>query len=117
MKIVCNLFLLFSLIQVYGEWNQFRGETGQGHVDSKIPKFWSQNSSNLAWRTSIIGTAWSSPILVRDQVVVTNARTLNDGKSLDLEVIFLVNFSLSFVSSSVFKEASKGANCNICIIS
>ena len=84
-----TFFLLFSLIQVYGEWNQFRGVTGQGYSDAELPKTWNQNSSNLSWRTPLEGTAWSSPILVRDQVVVTNARTLNDGKSLDLEVIFL----------------------------
>src|SRR6056300_514394 len=87
--VVISSFFFLSFIVLNGEWNQFRGVTGQGHVDTKIPKFWSQNSSNLAWRASINGTAWSSPILVRGQIVVTNARTLNDGKSLDLEVVAL----------------------------
>ena len=87
--VVISSFFFLSFLVLNGEWNQFRGVTGQGHVDTKIPKFWSQNSSNLAWRASINGTAWSSPILVRGQIVVTNARTLNDGKSLDLEVVAL----------------------------
>jgi outer membrane protein assembly factor BamB len=82
-------FFFLSFLKVNGEWHQFRGVSGQGHVDTKIPKFWSQDSPNLAWRTAIIGTAWSSPILVRDQIVVTNARTLSNGKSLDLEVVAL----------------------------
>ena len=89
LHICVTFFLLFFLIQVYGEWNQFRGVTGQGYANTEPPKTWNQNSSNLSWRTALEGTAWSSPILVRDQIVVTNARTLNDGKSLDLEVIFL----------------------------
>ena len=89
LHICVTFFFLFFLIQVYGEWNQFRGVTGQGYANTEPPKIWNQNSSNLSWRTALEGTAWSSPILVCDQVVVTNARTLNDGKSLDLEVIFL----------------------------
>ena len=82
-------FLFFSLFKVNGEWNQFRGIIGQGYAETELPKTWNQNSSNLSWRTPLEGTAWSSPISVRDQVIVTNARTLNGGKSLDLEVISL----------------------------
>ncbi|MBD37086.1 MAG: hypothetical protein CMI28_03295 [Opitutae bacterium] len=87
--LVIPSFFFLSCLIVNGEWNQFRGVNGQGHADARIPQFWSQNSSNLSWRTSIKGMAWSSPILVRDQIVVTNARTLSDGKSLVLEVVAL----------------------------
>ena len=66
---------------------------------------WSPESSNLRWRTPIDGKAWSSPIQVDNQIVVTNARTLNDGSSIELEVIsmdgetgqFLWNKRLFFI--------------------
>ena len=85
---ILSLFC-FSSLNSKEYWNQFRGVTGQGHVDSAIPKFWNTNSSNLNWKTTIRGTAWSSPILVNEQIVITNARKLLDGKSLHLEVIAL----------------------------
>ena len=90
MKIIF-FFIIIPLSFLKGKeyWNQFRGVTGQGHVDSAVPKIWNANSSNLKWKTTINGTAWSSPILVNDQIVITNARKLLDGKSLHLEVIAL----------------------------
>ena len=82
--------VIISFCSLFAEnWNQFRGPTGQGHASTVLPQKWSSESSNLRWRTPIDGKAWSSPIQVDNQIVVTNARTLNDGSSIELEVISL----------------------------
>ena len=82
--------VIISFCSLFAEnWNQFRGPTGQGHASTVLPQKWSPESSNLRWRTPIDGKAWSSPIQVDNQIVVTNARTLNDGSSIELEVISL----------------------------
>ena len=88
------IFRLYSIAQgalfVFGsEWNQFRGNSGQGHATNELPFKWSNVSSNLHWRTSIEGKAWSSPILADNMVVVTNSRTSLHNKSLFLEVLAL----------------------------
>ncbi|MBC8290649.1 MAG: PQQ-binding-like beta-propeller repeat protein, partial [Planctomycetes bacterium] len=61
-------------------WNEFRGPTADGHSPSdKLPLTWSEEK-NVAWKTGIAGKAWSSPVVWRDQIWVTNATP--DGKKL-----------------------------------
>ncbi|MCA9218997.1 MAG: PQQ-binding-like beta-propeller repeat protein [Planctomycetales bacterium] len=53
------------------EWPQFRGPDGQGHSDAKnLPTTWS-DSENVAWKTSIPGRGWSSPVIAGDQIWLT----------------------------------------------
>ncbi|MFP6899303.1 MAG: PQQ-binding-like beta-propeller repeat protein [Opitutales bacterium] len=67
---------LFSCSSVFGalpEWPQFRGPTGQGHAEvRKAPVRWSV-SENVAWRTELAGTAWSSPVFRAGKLYLTNA--------------------------------------------
>ena len=77
MKKAKFLFLfLFSTHLAFGalpNWPQFRGPTGQGHaVAQQVPLRWS-DSQNVAWRTELAGTAWSSPILSSGKLYLTNA--------------------------------------------
>jgi outer membrane protein assembly factor BamB len=55
------------------DWPEFRGPTGQGRAaDAKPPQEWSPDT-NIAWRTAIPGSGWSSPIVVGDRIYVTTA--------------------------------------------
>jgi outer membrane protein assembly factor BamB len=89
--------LYFSLfISVKGNsWPQFRGPTGQGHVigESKLPLKWN-SGEGVTWQTYLNGKAWSSPICVDDQLLLSNA-IQKDGL-LQLEII-----SISFKSGQI----------------
>jgi outer membrane protein assembly factor BamB len=53
-------------------WPQFRGPGGRGVGDgANLPERWS-TTDNVAWKTSVPGTGWSSPIAVGDRVIVTS---------------------------------------------
>lgn len=54
-------------------WPGFRGPTGQGiSTEKNLPLAWN-NSNNIAWKTRIPGTGWSSPVVWGEHVVVTTA--------------------------------------------
>lgn len=61
-----------SLLNVSGEWSEFRGPTGQGHSAGQLPTEWGPKK-NITWRTEIPGTGWSSPVIVADRVYLTTA--------------------------------------------
>src|SRR5262245_3603619 len=53
-------------------WPQFRGASGRGLADiSSLPTTWS-TTKNVAWKVSVPGRGWSSPIVWRDRVIVTS---------------------------------------------
>lgn len=54
-------------------WTRFRGPNGQGKSsETKLPVTWSANK-NVAWKTSIPGNGWSSPIVFGNHVFLTTA--------------------------------------------
>lgn len=54
-------------------WPRFRGPTGQGiSSEPNLPTQWSP-TENIAWKTPIPGSAWSSPIVWNDRVFLTTA--------------------------------------------
>jgi outer membrane protein assembly factor BamB len=65
---------LFLLISAFAEnWPQFRGPTRQGiSSETNLPLHWS-GTEHVAWRTSIPGEGWSSPIVWNDYVFLTSA--------------------------------------------
>lgn len=83
--LVC-LAWLFCLTNANGEnWPQFRGPNGQGRSsETEAPVKWSLNE-NIAWKTSIPGEGWSSPIVWGDHVFVSTAT--EDGTSCRLLAI------------------------------
>jgi outer membrane protein assembly factor BamB len=55
------------------DWPQFRGPDGQGHASAKnLPVVWTEHD-NVAWKTSIPGLGWSSPVISGDRVWLTTA--------------------------------------------
>lgn len=74
------LALLPSLLSAGENWPEYRGPTADGHSDSTgLPTHWSE-SQNIAWKTSIHGRAWSSPVIWEDQIWLTTATP--DGREL-----------------------------------
>ena len=54
-------------------WPGFRGTTGQGISHERdVPTRWSA-TSGIAWKTSVPGSGWSSPIVFGDRVFLTTA--------------------------------------------
>jgi outer membrane protein assembly factor BamB len=55
------------------DWPQFRGSGGEGHGQSAdLPSSWSE-TENVAWKTAVEGTAWSSPVIFGKQIWMTTA--------------------------------------------
>ena len=71
-------------------WPEFRGTTAQGHSDAKgLPTEWSREK-NIVWRAELTGRAWSSPIVAKGMVFLTNAVPLEVGderKGVSLRVL------------------------------
>jgi outer membrane protein assembly factor BamB len=62
------------------DWPQFRGPRGDGVASAtRLPLTWSE-TQNVRWKTPIPGRAWSSPVVLGDQVWLTTATP--DGREL-----------------------------------
>ena len=65
-------------------WPQFRGPGGLGQIKGKVPLSWS-NEKNVAWKTVIPGTAWSSPVVALGKAwLSTSVSDKTGGASLRL---------------------------------
>ncbi len=68
-----------------GDWPQFRGPNSDGHVvGPAIPTEWS-DTKNVAWKVSVPGLGWSSPVVADGKVFVTTA--VPQGKGLSLRAM------------------------------
>lgn len=67
------------------EWRQFRGPEGQGHAVgvSGVPTEWNE-SRNIAWKVSVPGRGWSSPVVAHGRVWLTTAASEGRDTSLRL---------------------------------
>jgi outer membrane protein assembly factor BamB len=55
------------------EWPEFRGPDGQGHAAaSGLPTSWGEQQ-NVAWKRSLPGRGWSSPVISGNQIWMTAA--------------------------------------------
>ena len=78
--VVLILALVPALCRAGDSWPQFRGPDGQGHADAtELPITWSE-TENIAWKTSIVGRGWSSPVIQGETIWLTTA--LDSGRSL-----------------------------------
>lgn len=69
-----------AAVRAGDSWPQFRGPTGHGVSDSTgLPTEWSEDQ-NIAWKTEIHGRAWSSPVVLGNQIWLTTATP--DGRQL-----------------------------------
>lgn len=65
--------------QAAADWPEFRGPTGQGHASvSRLPLEWDA-TRNVAWKQSLPGRGWSSPVLKDGRLYLTSA--VEDGSS------------------------------------
>jgi outer membrane protein assembly factor BamB len=70
----------FSAQDRIPEWSHFRGSQLNGiSTETEIPVTWN-DSTNIAWKTAIPGSGWSSPIVFGEQVWLTTAT--NGGKEM-----------------------------------
>jgi outer membrane protein assembly factor BamB len=61
-------------------WPEFRGPERNGHSAAKrLPLTWSE-TNNVAWKTAIHHSGWSSPVVWGDQIWITTAQ--ENGKQL-----------------------------------
>jgi outer membrane protein assembly factor BamB len=80
-----NRLLILAIIvlaapRAVAQWPQFRGGNGMGvSPAADLPLTWSE-SRNVRWKTPIHGRAWSSPVVLGDQIWVTTATP--DGRKL-----------------------------------
>lgn len=55
------------------DWPQFRGPNGNGISEAKnLPLIWSEEK-NVKWKTAIPGRAWSSPVILSNEIWLTTA--------------------------------------------
>ncbi|MDH3585181.1 MAG: PQQ-binding-like beta-propeller repeat protein, partial [Phycisphaerae bacterium] len=63
-------------------WPSFRGPGSRGHAAaSGLPSTWGEKK-NVKWKTAIHGRAWSSPVILGDQIWLTTATP--DGRKLSV---------------------------------
>ena len=68
-----SLWLLAVTATISAEdWNQFRGAAGNGKTLAELPLEFSE-SDGVAWKVPLPGKAWSSPVIWKKQIRVTNA--------------------------------------------
>lgn len=101
------LALLFSLALTATaagpeDWPEFRGPTGQGHsTEHGVPFEWSE-SRNVAWKTPVPGSGWSSPVVAGGRIWVTTA--IGERGAASLRVLaFDVETGREVVNVEVFR--------------
>ncbi len=76
------LISCFAVTVAAEDWPQFRGPTGQGHSrETNLPVHWSTNE-NVAFKQTIPGQGWSSPIYFSRKLFITTALPDETGFSL-----------------------------------
>ena len=77
---VALVVLFGATLGAHAQWPQFRGVDGMGTSSNRnLPLAWSEEK-NVRWKTAIHGRAWSSPVVLDNQVWITTAT--KDGRDL-----------------------------------
>jgi outer membrane protein assembly factor BamB len=107
------VLLLLSVDLSAGQWPQFRGPTGQGHSTEKQAPFEWSESRNVAWKTSVAGSGWSSPVVSGGRVWLTTAVLGSEGgrnRDVSLRVLsFDVATGRELVNVEAFRIGGAGA--------
>jgi outer membrane protein assembly factor BamB len=80
--ITAFMLLLFSLNSAAAneKWPQFRGPQSLGVADDpSLPDTWSV-AENVAWKTDIPGSGWSSPVVWGDRIFITSVISSNEAE-------------------------------------
>jgi outer membrane protein assembly factor BamB len=89
MKLTALLSLLTLPFAVAAEteWPQFRGPGGQGHSSAtNLPLEWNA-TTNVAWKTPVAGSGWSSPVVSRGRIYLTAAVTPEGSSEVTLRAL------------------------------
>ena len=82
-----SLILASAGLRAAEDWPEFRGPTGQGHASAgNLPTEWS-DSRNVAWKQSVPGRGWSSPVLKDGRLYLTSAVNGEDSAKLSLRTL------------------------------
>ncbi len=95
-------FIIISTLQFFSQelsaqqsWTHFRGNNLDGIVEAATcPIKWTPDSA-IVWKTKIHGRAWSSPVVLNDQIWMTTATT--DGKEMSV-------VSVDFNSGGILRD-------------
>ena len=89
------------------DWPEFRGPSGQGLSPAKnVPVKWS-STENIAWKTPLAGSGWSSPVVVDGRIYLTSSVSAESGKGLSLQTVCLdARDGKQLWSTSVFQPDS-----------
>ena len=79
MSVLPLLLLVLGGLPALADWPEFRGPRGDGHNSTPgdtnlvgLPLHWSE-TNNVAWKTEIPHTGWSTPVVLGGQVWLTTA--------------------------------------------
>src|SRR5436190_3177309 len=74
--------LFMALSATATNWPQWRGPNGDGiSPETNVPVKWSA-TENVAWKTAVPGEGHSSPVVWRNSVFLTTARTNSQERQL-----------------------------------
>src|SRR5262245_32625797 len=82
------LLLAFVGRSAAADWPEFRGPTGQGHIEGGLPLEWGK-TKNIVWKQQIPGKGWSSPVVVDGRIYLTTSVPVPDSKDSLLEALCL----------------------------
>ncbi|MDP6795089.1 MAG: PQQ-binding-like beta-propeller repeat protein [Verrucomicrobiota bacterium] len=73
-RLVLSALLVATTAVAAGDWTEFRGPLGTGHIPGgqALPTDWSE-SKNIDWKVALPGRAWSSPVVSGDVIWLTTA--------------------------------------------
>ena len=75
-----TITVALASLPLRAQWPQFRGPDGTGNSTStNLPLNWGEGK-NVRWKTAVHGRAWSSPVILGNQVWMTTAT--EDGREL-----------------------------------
>jgi outer membrane protein assembly factor BamB len=84
-----TLCALLPVAPARGEdWSEFRGPTGQGTYQGRLPTEWS-DTHNVAWKQAIPGKGWSSPVVAGGCIYLTTAVPVAGSEDLSLRALCL----------------------------
>ena len=71
------------------DWPEFRGPTGQGLSETATPPIEWGPEKNIAWKSDLPGTGWSSPVIYEGAIYLTSAVEDENGALASLRVLRL----------------------------
>ena len=82
MKIYLFLLPVLFITELMGveKWTSFRGPTGMGVTEQKIPTSW--NSSSILWKKHIPGEGQSSVVEAGNKLFITSSENSGNKRSL-----------------------------------